>query len=145
MEVTLTRKTFLNNRTFGELSTDGVFLGHTLEDKVRDNEPFILGETAIPYGRYRLIVSFSNRFQKQMIQVINVRGGNTTFHGINIDQCGIRIHGGNTEKDSLGCPLLGAKRDGDNKIYECERVNNTLISKVKAADKKEEVYLNITK
>lgn len=143
MEFVLTRKMLLNNKTFGELTLDGVFWGHTLEDAVRDGKTFVLGETAIPYGRYRLIVSFSNRFKKQMIQVINIRGGSNLFHNVNIDQCGIRIHGGNTEKDTLGCPLLGAKRAGDSKIYDCESVNNKLIAKVKSADKKEEVYLNI--
>ncbi|MCC6721730.1 MAG: hypothetical protein IT243_05965 [Bacteroidia bacterium] len=149
MEFILYRDTILQTRTFGKLyfinGNANEFIGHTLEDKVRDNGDFAYGETAIPYGRYRLIVSFSNRFKKQMIQIINVHSGDIKFHNVNIDSCGIRIHGGNTENDSLGCILLGAKRMDNEKIYECSKVNDDLLNQVKFWDMESEVYLTIEK
>lgn len=82
----------------------------TLEDPVREQplnngqwlwkpEFKIQGETAIPSGEYTLAVTFSNRFQKPMIQVMNVP-----------DFSGIRWHGGNTVADTEGCLLVGLKQ-----------------------------------
>ena len=130
-------------KTFGKLYKVDQYLCETLEDRVRgEGEKFVSGETAIPYGRYRLIVSYSNRFKKQMIQVVNVRGGHILFHGVPIDATGIRFHGGNSEKDTLGCVLCGKIRN-ENGISDCFAVNQMLIDMVKKADETEEVYLNI--
>ncbi len=132
-------------KTFGRLYEENIYLNETLEDKVRSaSDPFILKETAIPYGRYRLIISFSNRFKKQMIQIINVRGSNILYHGVSVDACGLRLHGGNTEEDTLGCVLCGKTRTLEG-IKDCKIVVDNLIKLVKSADKKEEVYLNIVK
>jgi hypothetical protein len=74
----------------------------TLEDAVREvvGQPVAgwkkPGVTAIPTGRYRLIVDYSQRFQKNMPHILHVSG----FEGI-------RIHAGNTHVDTEGCPLLG--------------------------------------
>lgn len=69
-----------------------------IEDKVRDlsNEPKIYGETAIPYGTYKVTITFSNRFQRDLPLLHNV----PQFEGI-------RIHSGNSEVDTHGCLLLG--------------------------------------
>lgn len=133
-------------KTFGKLYKGDVYLSETLEDKVlHDGEAFIPGENAIPYGKYRLIISYSNRFKKQMIQVINVRGNNNIlFHGVSIDSCGIRMHGGNTEEDTLGCPLVGKTRTL-NGIRDCAVAVQSLFDLVKKTDETEEVYLNIVK
>jgi hypothetical protein len=155
------KRTELPTKTISDFLVEGVHFGHILEDKVRDlnhdgdlddaGETKVYGKTAINYGRYRLIVSFSNRFKKQMIQIINVRGSNIKFGDQSIDACGVRIHGGNDISDTLGCPLLGAKRIEDKKnpdygnVYDCKAINETLLSLVKEADTKEEVYLDIVK
>lgn len=132
-------------KTFGKLYRGGIYLSETLEDKVlHDGEKFVSGEFAIPYGRYRLIISFSNRFKKQMIQVVNVRGTNILFHGISIDSCGIRMHGGNTENDTSGCPLVGKTRT-ETGIKDCAVPVQSLFDLVKKTDEREEVYLNIVK
>lgn len=133
-----------STKTFGKLYNGNVYMDETLEDAVRPADKFISGQSAIPYGRYRLIISFSNRFKKQMIQVVNVRGNNILFHGQSIDSCGIRMHGGNTEEDTLGCPLVGRTRT-ESGIKDCAVAVQSLFDLVKKADEEAEVYLNIVK
>ena len=80
---------------------NGVFC-HTCEDEDRrleDGKEKVYGKTAIPRGRYRLVTSFSNRFQRVLPEVLDVPGFT-----------GIRIHGGNTAEDSHGCVLVGKVR-----------------------------------
>lgn len=91
------------DRTFGRLlSTDGQQLCFTLEDPVREiaGQPVdawkIKGQTAIPAGRYRVTLERSPRFGPDTLTVHQVPGF-----------VGVRIHAGNTEHDTEGCPLLG--------------------------------------
>ena len=56
----------------------------------------VYGMTAIPTGRYRVRMSYSPKYKRQMPEVLDVPG-----------YSGIRIHSGNTADDSLGCILLG--------------------------------------
>lgn len=114
---------------YGELFIDGVLVGQTLEDTDRhleDGGEKIYGETAIPRGRYRVILSFSNRFQKVMPEVLGV-GTHT----------GVRIHGGNDEVDTLGCPLLGRIRTATG-IANCRAANDRLIDALDFADGRRE-------
>ena len=100
----LKRKWFTDKSTIGELSLDNEFQCHTLEDTVRDpNNDGILqanekvwGETAIPAGRYEIVISFSNKFQKKLPLLLNVK----FFKGI-------RIHPLNKASESLGCIGVG--------------------------------------
>lgn len=81
--------------TIGKLYTDqGEYLCDTLEDKERDVK--IYGQTAIPVGRYKLRWSKSPRFKRYLPEILNVP--NFT---------GVRIHSGNSHKDTHGCPLVG--------------------------------------
>lgn len=144
----LQRTDLFDDRTFGKLFLpNGIVLGEILEDKIRPDGEYIYGETAVPAGKYRMIISFSNRFKKRMIQIINVRGGTIQFGKRPIDQCGIRIHGGNNITDTLGCPLLGKyrkKNEADKWIvYDCKEVNEQLLKLVDELDNKEEVYIEI--
>lgn len=70
----------------GELFVNGLFFCHTIERFT----------TRIPTGRYPLIVSYSPRFKCMLPLVSSVKG-----------RIGIRIHSGNTSKDSKGCILVG--------------------------------------
>jgi hypothetical protein len=94
LELKLIRKNFTEQSTIGELSVDGAFECFTLEDKVRPVK--IKGETAIPAGTYEVAVTFSNKFQKFLPLLLDVP---------NFD--GIRIHTGNTPKDTPDCILVG--------------------------------------
>lgn len=88
-------------RTIGKLSCDGAFLCFTLEDPVRTG-PKIAHETAIPEGRYDVIITKSQRFGVMLPLLLRVPG----FEGI-------RIHSGNTTADTSGCLLVGLSRDHD--------------------------------
>lgn len=56
----------------------------------------VAGQTAIPAGIYRLAITFSERFQRDTIQVLDVPGFT-----------GIRVHPGNKPEDTDGCILPG--------------------------------------
>lgn len=120
----------------GELFVDGKLLGQTLEDQDRHLEAGgekIAKETAIPRGRYKVQLSYSNRFKRIMPEVLDV----PQFKGV-------RIHGGNTEEDTEGCPLLGAIRTQTG-VAQCGGVNQRLINLIEAAEiRGEEVYLEVT-
>ena len=71
----------------------------TLEPTWRDyahGEKKVKGCSAIPEGRYAVALTFSPKFQKWLPELIGV----PNFSGI-------RIHAGNTAKDTQGCILVG--------------------------------------
>jgi hypothetical protein len=100
MQLMLTRDTFTDKCSIGTLTVDGTLECHTLEDVVRPVK--IAGQTAIPEGEYTVVINFSNRFQRQLPQLLDVP-----------QFTGIRIHPGNTDKDTDGCILVGTTRGGD--------------------------------
>lgn len=129
MKLELKRRWFKKPCTQGELFIDGTFYCYTLEDEVREKK--IPGVTAIPYGTYKVVIDYSTRFQKDMLHILNVPG----FEGV-------RIHAGNTDKDTEGCILLGFVRlDGE--IRQSRDAVVGLFNKVK--DSKDEVILIISK
>lgn len=116
--------------TPGKFYINDVFFAYCLEDKERLVK--VAAKTAIPRGRYAVTLTMSNRFKRIMPLVLNV----PNFEGV-------RIHGGNTDADTHGCPLIGKRRDL-NKIWECAEVNEKLITKMqKAMADKEKIFLTI--
>ncbi len=103
MNLVLQRDPSRNGFTPGELLVDGEHECYTCEDKIREvpgvpvEEWKITRETAIPAGRYRVTVTFSTRFQRDLPLLCEVPGFG-----------GIRIHPGNTAADTEGCILPGA-------------------------------------
>lgn len=81
--------------TRGRLFLDGEPECLTLEDVVRDG-PKVLHETAVPAGRYRVVIDYSQRFGRMMPHILDVPG----FEGV-------RIHSGNVADDTSGCVLVG--------------------------------------
>ena len=109
MEIKLIRESFGDTFTEGKLLIDDVFECYTVEDTDRKMEEDLTkkvnGKTAIPRGRYEVVLSMSNRFKKVLPEVLNVPGFT-----------GIRIHAGNSSIDTEGCIILGsvnAKADDD--------------------------------
>ena len=132
MNIKVVRKNYTDKSTIADLSIDGVHYCFVLEDKVRGtNESKVFGKTAIPAGKYRVVISFSNRFQRYLPEVLEVPG----FQGI-------RIHEGNTEADSLGCLILGNKKAVDS-VFESKKATTSFIAKLKAVEKKEKIYIEI--
>lgn len=114
------------------LSEEWDFMLHTLEDAVRLGEK-IPGQTAIPAGLYDVTIDFSPHFQKHMPHVLNVPGFD-----------GIRIHAGNTAKDTEGCILVGESWDGKSMILRSRDAYERLFARIKAAiDRGERVQVDI--
>ena len=107
MNLTLKRLNLTPNYTEGELYVNGVYFCKTLEDTNRDlnkngqfdnNEKKVYGETCIPCGKYKVILSYSPKFKRELPEILEVP-----------DFQGIRIHRGNKISDTLGCILCGEK------------------------------------
>jgi hypothetical protein len=94
MKIIVKRNVLNDEYTLGEMIIDGKFYFYTCEDVVRDKK--IKGKTAIPYGEYEVVLTWSNRFQKVLPLLKDV----PNFEGI-------RIHAGNTAEDTEGCILVG--------------------------------------
>lgn len=103
------RNEFFDDTTISSVLLDdgdeSWLFGEGLEDRDRKLELYperkVDGATAIPRGDYAVADTFSPRFQKRTLQLMDVPGFT-----------GIRIHAGNDHTHSEGCILLGRKRDG---------------------------------
>lgn len=135
MQLKLIRKYKKPGYTIGILSVDGRYLCETLEDRVRNlpHEPKIPGHTAIPAGRYEVVVNISPRFKRKLPRLLAVPGFD-----------GILIHRGNTAGDTAGCILVGenkaAGRVVNSTLYELRLTE--LIEQAQTAD--ERVTIEIT-
>jgi hypothetical protein len=130
MKLQVKRFSFQDKCTIGHLFIDGTDTGlFTLEDKVRElpginvAEWKVPAETAIPKGIYKVIITFSDHFQKFLPLLVDVPGFD-----------GVRIHPGNIDSDTEGCVLVGKIwRDGD-WIGQSQDAFNWLFPQIKAAD-----------
>ena len=103
--------------TVGKLYVDDVFECFTLEDIIRDVK--IKGETAIPYGKYKIIINQSVRFKRALPLLLNV---------LNFE--GVRIHTGNKTADTEGCILVGTMRTKDGKVLNSKIAFDRLFPKM---------------
>lgn len=101
MKLQLKRRYKGPDYTIGSLYVNGAYFCDTLEDKVRDipREGKIPGKTAIPAGEYKVILSYSPRFKRELPRLLNV----PYFEGI-------LIHRGNTPNHTEGCILVGENK-----------------------------------
>lgn len=119
MVITIKRLHKTNNSTIGELLIDGKFECFTLEDKERAVK--IKGETAIPKGKYKVIINMSNRFKRLLPLLIDV----PNFEGV-------RIHAGNSNHDTEGCVLVGKTR-GQDYVGQSRKAFDSLFKKMQLA------------
>ena len=105
------RKTYTIGRLYIQDSVDDEYLAgtkkiyfcDTLEPTWRDyahGGRKIKGHSAIPEGRYAVVISYSPKFKQWLPILLGV----PNFSGI-------RIHAGNTAKDTEGCILVGENRE----------------------------------
>jgi hypothetical protein len=95
--------------TVGRLAVDGMYLCDTIEDIVRDlnkdgdlddtGEGKIPKYTAIPFGRYRVLVTRSPKFKRDLPEILDVHNFTS-----------IRMHAGNSADDTEGCVLVGENK-----------------------------------
>ena len=108
------RKTYTIGRLYIQRRIDDEYLAgtenqyfcDTLEPTWRDykNGAYkVKGRSAIPEGRYAVVISYSPKF-KQWLPILL---GGPEF---NRKWQGIRIHAGNTAKDTQGCILVGKNK-----------------------------------
>ncbi|GAB3937306.1 hypothetical protein GCM10028804_59060 [Larkinella terrae] len=143
MEITVQRKRFTPKSTISDVSFDGNFAGHILEDTDRGlsqamplseiQERKVHGKTAIPTGRYEVAISYSNRFGKMLPLLLNIPGFS-----------GIRIHPGNLATDTEGCLLPGLSF-GENKVLDSRAAFANWMLRIQGALRKEKVFITITK
>jgi hypothetical protein len=120
MLIEVKRFEFKPTYTIGKLYINGKYECYTLEDAVRDKK--VQDVTAIPSGTYKLIIDASRRFKKDMPHILNVP--NFT---------GVRIHAGNTSKDTEGCILLGTTWSGGDFIAQSKLAFDKFFTKLKTA------------
>lgn len=141
MELILKRTDFTDEATLGEITIDGVHECYSCEDKTRDeNEPKVFGKTAIPYGKYKIVITRSNRFSKlekkdvYLPELLLVPG----FEGV-------RIHPGNKPEDTEGCLLPGTAK-AKNMVVSSRTAFIKLNEKINDAIKSgKDIYITITK
>lgn len=141
MNITLNRIAKKSKYTIGRLYIDGEYFCDTIEDTDRGltqtmtdaqiKSKKVHGQTAVPTGTYKVIISYSNKFKRQMPLLLNVPGF-----------LGIRIHSGNTEKDTEGCLIVG-KNKVVGKVIESKDTYNKLFSILCEANKKEAIKITI--
>lgn len=106
MRLTLKRIAKRKGYTIGRLYINGKRFCDVLEDEDRGLSDVmtedeirsikVKGETAIPVGIYKVILNYSPKFKCVMPLIANVKG-----------YSGVRIHSGNSAKDTEGCLLVG--------------------------------------
>ena len=98
MKLKLVRKLGTAEFTEGKLYIDDVFECFTVEDAVRAVK--VQNKTAIPKGVYPITITMSARFKKNL----PLLDGVPNF-------AGVRIHSGNSSKDTEGCIIVGSIND----------------------------------
>lgn len=130
MKITVVRQILGKDATIGEMFIDGEHICFTCEDAVRPIK--IAGITAIPAGIYKVIMTFSNHFQKVLPLLLNVPNYE-----------GVRIHSGNTPADTEGCLIVGLTHI-DNAVQQSRDAMAELMPKLNNAfHNNEEITLEI--
>ena len=132
MKLVLIRHARRADYTIGRLEDEnGMKISDTLEPTWRDykgGELKIPKKSAIPEGTYRVVVTKSQRFQKYLPLLVGVPG----FEGV-------RIHAGNTSRDTEGCILVGQNLQAGKVLW--SRI--TLEKLMKLIEDEKEIYLTI--
>lgn len=144
MNLKLIRKYRCSNYCIDKLYINNIYFSDVLEDPDRGLQDSmsleeiqkikIKGNTCIPYGIYDIIITYSPRFKKNLPLLLKVKG----FEGI-------RIHSGNTPKDTEGCLLPGFNKI-KGQVVDSRVTTDKLIAQIQQAlNKGEKVTITITK
>jgi len=107
--LTLVRYTRTEEAILGSLYLNGAFICYTLENAAK----------SIPCGMYSVQNSKSPKFKREL----------PLLFSSNVPQSrGIRIHRGNTYKDSQGCVLVGMGRSTEKSSVTESRLAETMVT-----------------
>lgn len=109
MQILVKRIAKESTYTIGKMYINNEYFCDVLEDKdrgLKQTTPLskikkikVQNETAIPTGKYKVVVNMSPKFGRMLPRLLDVPGFD-----------GILIHRGNSDKDSSGCLLVGENK-----------------------------------
>jgi len=139
MKLILERKIHNPHSTEGNLYVNDKWFCNTIEDVIRAKPGEwnaglkVYAKTAIPYGRYPVLVTWSNRFNRLLTGVFNVP-----------DFEGIRIHNGTSELSSAGCIIVSYKDDDKHHVLINDKAAmNDLCDLIYKVQQSEKIWLEI--
>lgn len=131
--------------TEGQLYFEAEEFCNTLEDPVRElkdlngdgdfddpGEGKIYGDTAIPAGRYEVVLTWSPKFKRQLPLLLDVPGFT-----------GIRIHALNDKTGTQGCIGVG-RRYAPGRICNARITETALIERLRAYEKDCRIFITIS-
>jgi hypothetical protein len=136
MELNLNRFWFTEESTIGTVMVNGHFECFSLEDedrKLEDGGEKIPKETAIPRGRYKIVVDKSGKFNRLLPRLLDV----PLFSDI-------RIHSGNKAIDTEGCVTVGQSAEANYVGYSKLALDALMIKIMCAWEAKEEIWITVT-
>ena len=151
MKLILSRRFLGDKYTIGRLSINGNYFCDTLENPNRDankngvfdgDEKKIYGDTAIPYGTYKVVMDvvspkYSTRSAYQFCEGKLPRLLNVPHFE------GILIHIGNTSADTAGCILVGENKEKGKVINSTATFKRLYAELKEASDKGEDITIQI--
>jgi len=141
MIITLLRK-YEKDHTDGRVFVNGDKFGESLEDAGRPPGVKIAAETCIPEWTYKVAISYSNKFKRDMLVLYNIDDDHSVER-MGVRFTGIRMHGGNNIEHTAGCVMVA--KDSNKKGRISGSLERDLFTLVKVAiDKGEDVLWVIT-
>jgi len=137
------RKTYTIGRLYIRRRVDDEYLAGTADDYFCDTlEPTwrdyangaykVKGRSAIPEGRYAVVISWSQKFGAWLPILLGV----PKFEGI-------RIHAGNCSEDTEGCILVGQNREVGKVLDSRKWLYELKLKIVEAKDRGESVWITV--
>ena len=114
--------------TIGRMYLNGEYFCDTLEDAIRPVK--IPNETAIPAGTYKVEVTYSPRFKRNLPLLIDVP-----------NYTGIRIHNGSNKDHTSGCILVGFNTS-KGKLTDSRKTSDQLTNLLKSLSEPIEIEIS---
>ena len=114
--------------TIGKMYLNGEYFWDTLEDAIRPVK--IPNETAIPAGTYKVEVTYSPRFKRNLPLLIDVP-----------NYTGIRIHNGSNKDHTSGCILVGFNTS-KGILSDSRKISDQLTEKLKSLSEPIEIEIS---
>ena len=114
--------------TIGKMYLNGEYFCDTLEDAIRPVK--IPNETAIPAGIYKVEVTYSPRFKRNLPLLVDVP-----------NYTGIRIHNGSNNDHTSGCILVGFNTS-KGKLTDSRKISDQLTNLLKSLSEPIEIEIS---